>query len=108
MSKGTIILVPFPFTDLSGHKVRPALVIYEEKRGEDCVVVFISSLTTKKVGPFEVTIKATETNGLKVDSLLKVSKIATLQKKIILGELGRLEDKILKAVDNCLKSMFHL
>jgi len=38
--RGTIILVPFPFTDLSGTKVRPALMVSHRLHGEDVVVVF--------------------------------------------------------------------
>jgi mRNA interferase MazF len=39
--KGKIVAIPFPFTDLKGAKVRPALVIYEGH--EDVIVAFISS-----------------------------------------------------------------
>jgi mRNA interferase MazF len=39
--KGKIVLVPFPFTDLTATKLRPALVIYEGEK--DIVVAFISS-----------------------------------------------------------------
>jgi mRNA interferase MazF len=41
MLKGRIVLIPFPFTDLSASKLRPALVLYEGE--QDVVVAFISS-----------------------------------------------------------------
>jgi len=39
--KGKIVLVPFPFKDLTAAKLRPALIIHEGK--EDVIVAFISS-----------------------------------------------------------------
>lgn len=108
MPKGTIVLVPFPFTDLSGHKVRPALVLFNQNGGEDCVVAFISSTKQKKIGIFDVVIEPSRMNGIKISSTIKVNKIATLQKKIILGELGDLEPKILREVKTALKRLFNL
>jgi len=107
MHKGTIVLVPFPFTDLSGQKVRPALILAVQKKGEDCIVAFISS-NTDGAGAFSVSIPATPTNGLKVSSVVRIDKIATLQKKIFLGELGKLEPKHLSAVDKKLSVLFGL
>ena len=57
--KGSIILVPFPFTDLSGNKVRPAVIISDGKVGNDVVVVFITSQTKLKCAHF-VTVKPAE------------------------------------------------
>ncbi len=41
MNKGEIILITFPFTDLSGSKLRPALVLAADK--EDVTVAFITT-----------------------------------------------------------------
>ena len=80
---GKVILVPFPFTDLSGYKVRPAVVISNKNSGEDIILAFIST-NTKKKRRFEVFVKMNEKNGLKADSVVLVSKIATLEKKVVL------------------------
>ncbi|RJQ31011.1 type II toxin-antitoxin system PemK/MazF family toxin [Candidatus Parcubacteria bacterium] len=106
MSRGDIVLIPFPFTDLSGQKVRPALVLHNEKKGEDCVVIFLSSIKQKKIMDFDVPVKPSSQNGLKIFSTIKVNKIATLQKKIVIGELGSLEDQHMEKVNNKLKQLF--
>ena len=88
--KGKIILVPFPFTDLSASKLRPALVLHEGKR--DVVVTFISSKVP--VDPAESDMVVPQNHpefpmtGLKVDSVVKLDKIATLSKNLIIGEIG--------------------
>lgn len=87
--KGTIVLVPFPFTDLSGSKVRPAVIISKGKIGSDIIVVFITS-QSKKRSRHSLTITPSEENGLKTTSQIHASKIATLEHMIVLGELGTL------------------
>jgi mRNA interferase MazF len=108
MDKGTIILVPFPFTDLSGHKVRPCLVLSAQKRGDDCIVAFLSSVEQKRPKQFDLKVRMTSQNGLKKDSLLKLDKLATLQRTIIIGELGMLEASVMKTVDAKLKQLFQI
>lgn len=102
---GTIGLVAFPFTDLSGSKVRPVLIISKAPLGDDVIVTFISS-NTKKKNKFDVFVKKNTTNGLKSDSLIRVSKIATLEKKMLLGEIGKLEEKEAFQVQNQIKALF--
>ena len=108
MLKGSIVLIPFPFTDLSGQNVRPALVLSELKSSEDCIVAFISSLKQKRIHEYDLAIDPSQTNGLKIASVIKMEKIATLQKKSILGPVGKLEPSILRAVDEKLKKLFKL
>lgn len=106
MSKGRIVLIPFPFTDLSGQKVRPALVLHVS-RGDDCIVAFISSRVEER-SPFDVRMSASDVNGLKVESVVKVDKLATLQKKIVIGELGVAEQPVRRAVDAALRKLFRM
>ncbi|KKR79684.1 MAG: hypothetical protein UU24_C0004G0022 [Candidatus Nomurabacteria bacterium GW2011_GWA2_40_9] len=108
MHKGKIVLVPFPFTDLSGQKVRPALVLHSNKKNDDFIACFISSNKKDNSGLYDLKVKADKDNNLKLDSVIKVSKIATLEKEIALGEIGSLDAKIMKEIDSKLKSIFQI
>ena len=48
LSRGDIVLVPFPFTDLSEKKVRPAIII-STKNDIDVSVAFISSVIPEEL-----------------------------------------------------------
>lgn len=102
--RGTVVLVPFPFTDLSGSKVRPAVIVSDGKVGADVVLLFITSQSKLK-GKHLVRITPGEENGIKTKSKIVCSKIATLEAKIIIGELGVLAASDLKKVDIELKKV---
>ena len=105
--KGAVVLVPFPFTDLTGNKVRPAIIVSKDKIGSDVIVVFITSQIKIKENHL-VLIKPEVGNGLKVVSKIVCSKIATLDSKIVLGELGTVSNVIQNQIDNELKVIFDL
>jgi mRNA interferase MazF len=105
MEKGDIILIPFPFTDLSGNKNRPALVLIE---GElDITVAFISTQLNWRENT-DILAKPSRENGLKKDSLIRLSKLATIDKDLAIGRLGRLEDNLLNTVNQNLKVLLKL
>ena len=111
--KGIIVLIPFPFTDLSSSKVRPALIISSNKiSGDDIIVAFISSKKITKLQKTDVFITRNtqdfDKTGLKVDSIIKINKIATLDKKIILGELGEVNKKLQIEINKKIKILFDL
>ena len=84
---GTIVLTRFPFTDLSGDKRRPALVVSRDNdRRADLIVCFITSVP--RTGPDIAPIAATVRTGLKVTSVVRFDKLATLDRSVIAGKLG--------------------
>ena len=84
---GSIILARFPFTDLSGDKRRPALVVSSDNnRRPDLIVCFITSVL--RSGPDMAPIASGPETGLKVPSVVRFDKIATLDRSVIAGKLG--------------------
>jgi mRNA interferase MazF len=84
---GAIVLARFPFTDLSGDKRRPALIVSRDnERRADVVVCFITSVP--RMGPDMAPIDATAGTGLKVPSTVRFDKLATLEKSVIAGHVG--------------------
>ncbi len=69
MIKGDIVLIPFPFTDLTGVKNRPALLLVETD--SDITVSFITS-QVKWEDEFDLRIEPSKENGLKKDFVDKV------------------------------------
>ena len=88
MKKGDIILIPFPFTDLSGSKFRPAVIIIESE--EDVTVCFITT-QFKWQSEFDMKLEPSDLNGLKRPSLGRLNKFATVDKDLIIGLIGSLD-----------------
>lgn len=105
--RGSIVLVPFPFSDLSGQKIRPALVLSTNKKPADVVVVFITS-KFKPNSKMAVSVKPTKYNGLKAVSTVVCDKIATLDVKIIIGQIGSLEETTINSVAIKIKQILGL
>jgi len=104
-----ILLVPFPFSDQSGRKVRPVLVLsndgYNKKWGDIIVCAITSNL---KTGDYSIIIDAKnlesgklyEKSSIKVDSLLKINK------NLVIKNIGTLNKTIFEKVINILNAIF--
>ncbi len=113
MIRGTVVLAPFPFTDLSGTKVRPAVVVSPSDRpGEDVILAFISSIKPPTLVPTDLSIASSHpdfsASGLKIASIVKCDKLATVQRRIIFGELGALSPALLVELNVCLRQALGL
>jgi mRNA interferase MazF len=108
MTRGSVVLTPFPFTDLRGKKVRPAAVVSRSDRpGDDVILAFISSVKPVDPQPTDLLLSRSDPDfadtGLKVDSVLKCDKLATVQRQILLGELGTLSATLVEDMDQRLR-----
>lgn len=105
MAKGDIVLITFPFTDLSGSKLRPSVVLADTSL--DLTVCFITT-QIKWPEPTDLLITPGPSNGLKKPSIVRTSKIATLDKTLIKGLLGRLTQRELIDLNRKLKTLLQL
>jgi len=105
MKKGSVILIPFPFTDLKGSKIRPAIVLC--KNDLDVTICFVTSELRWKT-KHDVSVFPSQDNGLKVPSLIRISKIATIDSDLVLGELGTLSNAEIMELNKALKELLQL
>lgn len=108
--KGKIVLIKFPFTNLSSSKRRPALVICE--RNLDVVVAFITNHIPNHIADEKVIIRSNHREfpltGLKCDSAIYLDKIATIEKSLISGELGEIGPLLTSEINEKLKRLFRV
>ena len=105
MPKGDILLITFPFTDLSGTKLRPAVVLAEDE--DDVTTCFITSKLHWQ-DETDLLIEPSPINGLKKSSLIRVGKISTLNISLVKGILGRLTVTEIVELNKKLKALLQL
>jgi len=104
---GSVVLTRFPFSDLTGGKLRPALVISRDNdRRADVVLAFITSKTHAAKNPDSLEIAPTKSNGLKVASVARFDKLATLEKRVIAGKIGNAEMEFLRKARSVFLGVF--
>ena len=84
---GDVVLLEFPFTDTSGSKRRPALILLDT--GDDDIAV--ARVTGQlSAAPQDVTLDEWQQAGLLLPSVVRLHKVATLQRRLVDKKLGRL------------------
>ena len=104
--RGQVVLVRFPFTDLSSPKQRPALVVASRaflSAGEDVVVAAISGQRIDRPGPFDHVVEDWEAAGLLMPSVVRAGKLVTLHGDLIRRALGSLSTTDLADVEALLR-----
>ena len=113
MTKGRIVLVPFPFDDMKASKVRPAVCLTDPvgpyRHG---VVAFVSSQMPVDMTTTDVVLDPQRTDfgatGLRVASVLRLHRLVTLTTSLIRRDLGKLSQAWREEVDQKLAVLFGL
>jgi len=95
--KGEVVVIPFPFSDLSGSKKRPALVL-TDLPGDDILLCQITSQFTRD--PFSVQLNHSDfsSGGLPVEGFIRPMRIFAANKSIIERRVGRVKAVTMKTV----------
>jgi mRNA interferase MazF len=108
--KGDIVFVRFPYTDMTNAKPRPALVLHEEK--DEVVLAYISSRVPIVPTKTDVLVLRSdsffEATGLKRDSVIKLSVLATLKKWFIDGLFGEADGTLRHEINTKLALCYRL
>lgn len=106
-NQGDVVLVPFPFSDLSSSKIRPVLVISNDSYNQNYLDVVVCGITSNlRPTDYSIFIEQNdlETGFLKVKSKIKVDATAALEKTILLKTIGKIKTEVLDQVkDHLLK-----
>lgn len=91
-----IVLLPYPFSDLEGTKVRPAVIVSNNlfnRKSDDCVMVPLTAVI--KDEPYSVIINQGNLSSGKLlkQSRVRADKIFTVEKKLIIMKIGIINDK---------------
>ncbi len=98
--KGDVVVVKFPFTDLTGFNKRPALVL-ANLRGDDTILCQITSQQSR-FDEYALTLEEVDFNEGKLihPSYIRVNKLFTASKRIILNKLGKIKEEKMLETEN--------
>lgn len=99
MIRGKVVLVPFPFDDLSATKVRPAVCLTDPiGPHRHIILAFVSSRMPNEFLDTDVVLDSQQadftTTGLRVSSILRLHRLMTVSVRFIHRELGELSPRM--------------
>ncbi|MBI4632087.1 MAG: type II toxin-antitoxin system PemK/MazF family toxin [Chloroflexi bacterium] len=100
---GQVVLFKFPQTDLAEGKLRPALLLAKlPNQYDDWLICMISTQTRQAIENFDDVVNENDSDftssGLKVTSVIRVSRLAVVNGQILLGAIGEISIKRLKHI----------
>ena len=103
--KGDVVVVSFPFSDLSASKRRPALVMAKAS-DKDIILAQITSQSFHDEFAVEVAPDDFLTGGLRIISNVRPNKLFTAENNIILYKIGTLKHEKMREVIKIIVNLF--
>ena len=94
---GQIVLVPFPFSDLSQAKLRPAVVLADAGRG-DWILCQVTSNPYGDPRAVHLTARSFRSGSLRADSYARSGKLFTASRDLMVAEVATLTTSALQQV----------
>ncbi|MDD1745311.1 MAG: type II toxin-antitoxin system PemK/MazF family toxin [Candidatus Methanoperedens sp.] len=103
IQEGQIVLFKFPQTDQISGKLRPALIIRETPGSYgDWLICMISSQLSQQIPGFDEIIREEDVDfsqsGLKISSVIRISRLAVVNRKVLLGSIGNIDSERLMSI----------
>jgi mRNA interferase MazF len=109
LARGDVVLTKFPFTDLTGSSLRPAVIVSSGSIAQDVILVAISSVVRGSASTYDYTIEEFhpefEQTGLRVTSVLRSHKLATVEIDVVVRRLGYLGPELKTELTNKLRAV---
>ena len=105
MKKGEVVVLPFPFSDLSAAKKRPALIV-ATLDGDDVICCQITSEARLDTYALVLNNSDFQDGSLPQTSMVRPNRLFTAEKSIILYKAGLLTEKKMKEVEEVLVTIF--
>ena len=116
VQRGDVVMVDWLFSDRTGSKRRPALVVQADAYNsalDDTILALITGSGRRRVGAAtqrEIDISTPDgiQTGLVIDSVIQCANLVTVDRKFVLRIRGRLPAALLQKVDDCLKAALQI
>jgi len=99
LAAGAVILVPFPFSDLSRSKLRPAVILADAGRG-DWILCQVTSNPYSDARALRLTEESFHTGSLRAESYARPGKLFTANRDLIVRQVGELKDESFQRIVN--------
>jgi mRNA interferase MazF len=112
LQKGDVVLALFPFSDFSQTKLRPSVIVWVSPVDHDVTICFITSQGINDISTDEFRLQPSDSEflatGLKVDSKVRVTKIVSIERKLITRRLGKLGNDYISTLNTKMVEAFQL